>query len=80
MYSGSITRKSKSGVSTHDVTLEVQNQQLPRPSEWSFHLDLWQNPYAAARFHEVEIWSGEHLDLLISPGVIETPPTMILAQ
>jgi hypothetical protein len=37
---------------------------LPPPSAWTFHLDLWQNPYAVARFHGVKLWSKEHVDLL----------------
>ncbi len=45
-------------------TIEVADRILPDPSEWKFHLDLWQNPYAVARYHEVEPWSAEHWDLL----------------
>jgi len=44
--------------------LEVLPMTLPPPSEWSFHLDLWQNPYALARYHHVEPWSKEHFQLL----------------
>jgi len=64
IYSGSIARKSKSGVVNHSIRLEVINKQLPDPAEWTFHLDLWQNPFAVARFHNVELWSKEHLNLL----------------
>jgi len=46
------------------ITLEVLGQALPPPAEWSFHLDLWQNPYALARYHRVRPWSEEHLALL----------------
>ncbi len=44
--------------------VEVLDQVLPEPSEWEFHLDLWQNPYAVARYHHVELWSPEHFALL----------------
>ncbi|MGQ7870259.1 glycoside hydrolase domain-containing protein [Sunxiuqinia sp. sy24] len=44
--------------------LEVGDRILPEASEWKFHLDLWQNPYAVARVHNVELWSAEHWDLL----------------
>jgi hypothetical protein len=44
--------------------LEVINKSLPAPSAWSFHLDLWQNPYAVARFNGVKLWSQEHINLL----------------
>ncbi len=46
------------------LTLEVHDMLLPPPHEWSFHLDLWQNPFAVARWHDVELWSEEHLELL----------------
>jgi len=64
IYTGSITRKSSSGIVNHKINLEVINKQLPAPSEWTFHLDLWQNPFAVARFHGVGLWSEEHIDLL----------------
>ena len=43
-----------------DVSIRVADVALPSPSEWSYHLDLWQNPYAVARFHNAELWSDEH--------------------
>lgn len=44
------------------ISIQVLNRTLPDPSKWSFHLDLWQNPYAVARFHNVPLWSREHFD------------------
>ncbi len=55
--------KLKSGnkvISEFTFKIEVLNQTLPAPSEWSFHLDLWQNPYAVARVANTEPWSPEH--------------------
>ena len=46
------------------LKVEVVEQVLPEPSEWKFHLDLWQNPYAVARYHHVELWSPAHFTLL----------------
>lgn len=46
------------------LNLEVQPPVLPPPKDWLFHLDLWQNPYALARYHHVAAWSPEHLALL----------------
>ena len=46
------------------IVLEVADRTLPAPSEWSFHLDLWQNPYAVARYYEVPLWSQQHFDLM----------------
>jgi sialate O-acetylesterase len=63
-YTSTISRQSASGTVNHTVTLEVLDQVLPSPSDWSFHLDLWQNPYSVARFHQVEPWSEEHISLL----------------
>ena len=48
----------------HEYFLSVFNYLLPAPKEWSFHLDLWQNPYAVARVHNVELWSKEHFEVL----------------
>ncbi len=64
IYEGAVFRRSASGSEKHPVTLEVQDKLLPPPSEWSFHLDLWQNPFAVARYNGVELWSKEHFELL----------------
>ncbi|EON79073.1 Neuraminidase NanP [Lunatimonas lonarensis] len=63
-YQGAITRKSRSEAVSHPFTLEVQDMVLPPPGQWAFHLDLWQNPFAVARYHGVPLWSEEHLALL----------------
>lgn len=46
------------------LQLKVQDKILPEPSEWDYHLDLWQNPFAVARYHKVELWSDNHFELL----------------
>lgn len=48
----------------YEYFVNVPNYQLPAPKDWTFHLDLWQNPYAVARVHNVELWSKEHFDAL----------------
>lgn len=50
--------------SSYSLELEVLPQLLSTPREWEFHLDLWQNPYAVARYHNVEKWSEKHWDYL----------------
>ncbi len=50
------------------VNVQVDDMTLPEPSAWRFHLDLWQHPDAVARWHDVEMWSPEHLALL-KPGM-----------
>ena len=64
IYQGTISRQSASGTVNHSMSLEVLNATLPAPSEWSFHLDLWQHPDAVARYGRVALWSPEHLNLL----------------
>lgn len=64
-YVGLITvnaKKQKS--STLKIELTVENRSLPAPSDWSFRLDLWQNPYAVARYHNVPLWSKDHFDYM----------------
>ncbi len=59
-YSGKMTLISDKGRKNIPVEFKVAPYTLPEPSEWAFHLDLWQNPYAVARYHGVEPWSSEH--------------------
>lgn len=47
-----------------ELNLNVINKVLPKATDWKFHLDLWQNPYAVSRFHNVDPWSQQHWDLL----------------
>jgi len=65
LYSAELTLSSK-GEKDLTLTLDVDvlDRVLPDPSEWRYHLDLWQNPYASARVHGVELWSEEHFTLM----------------
>lgn len=64
IYQGTVSRRSASGTVSHPITLDVLDRSLPPPPAWSFQLDLWQNPFAVARYHGVELWSKEHCELL----------------
>jgi len=64
LYKGTITAKGKTGIHQVPYEIEVSNQVLPPSDQWSYHLDLWQNPFATARYYQVEPWSQEHFDLL----------------
>ena len=44
--------------------LEVLPLTLPAPKDWKFYLDLWQNPFAIARWHGVKPWSDKHFSLM----------------
>lgn len=49
------------------LSLNVVDETLPHYTEWAFHLDLWQNPYAVARTEGVEPWSEAHWEALKAP-------------
>lgn len=59
-YKGTVTADCDGKVLQVPCVLEVGKRVLPEPSDWSFHLDLWQNPYAVARYFNVPLWSEEH--------------------
>lgn len=64
-YSGEIAVKANGKKDMKlKINLEVLDKTLPNPSQWTFHLDLWQNPFAVARFNKVKLWSKEHFKLL----------------
>ncbi|MCD7935605.1 MAG: DUF4091 domain-containing protein [Tannerellaceae bacterium] len=64
-YKGTLTL---SGKNIPDMSLPfeilVLNRTLPAPSDWVFHLDLWQHPYSVARYYEVPLWSEAHFDAM----------------
>lgn len=51
-------------IETLEMNINVSDNILPDLENWSFHLDLWQNPFAVARFHNVPLWSDKHFDLM----------------
>ena len=52
------------GSVTLPLQLEVIAERLSEPSEWDFHLDLWQHPSSVARVEGVEMWSDEHFEAM----------------
>ena len=46
------------------LQVEVLNQTLKDPTEWIFHLDLWQHPTSVARAHGLELWSDAHFEAM----------------
>lgn len=42
------------------IVLDVVDRQLPPPSEWAYHLDLWQHPSSVAEIEGLEMWSDDH--------------------
>ena len=63
-YKGYVELDVNGKAAKYSYTVKVLDRTLPAPVEWAFHLDLWQNPYAIARVHNVELWSKEHFDVL----------------
>ena len=63
-YKGYVELVCNGKKNKYEYFVNVANYRLPAPKDWTFHLDLWQNPYAVARVHNVELWSKEHFDVL----------------
>ena len=63
-YKGEVELAVNGKKTRYGYSVKVLDRMLPAPKEWAFHLDLWQNPYAIARVHDVELWSNEHFDVL----------------
>ena len=65
VYKGTLT---VSGIGFNELKLnmevQVSERELPLPDQWAFHLDLWQNPYAVARYHQVPLWSEAHFEAM----------------
>lgn len=65
LYSGTLAvRDGDKLLAELKLTLRVKKDALPEPADWRFHLDLWQNPYAVARYYGVEPFSEEHFALM----------------
>lgn len=61
-YSGTLSIKAgKHTVAKLPLHIKVIDHTLPAPKEWQFHLDLWQNPFAEARYYGTPLWSDAHL-------------------
>lgn len=64
-YTGTVTvRGGGMGDKTLKLSVQVLNRALPKPQDWHLNLDLWQNPYAVARYYKVPLWSKAHFDAM----------------
>ena len=61
-YTAPVAVKGEGVAETLTLHLNVTERTLPAPSEWTYHLDLWQHPAAVARAEGVEVWSDEHFE------------------
>ncbi|MCM1347872.1 MAG: DUF4091 domain-containing protein [Firmicutes bacterium] len=67
LYSATLNLMSgnrKKPLASLKLNINVSNRTLPAPKDYAFYLDLWQQPYAIARYYGVAPWSDEHLKLL----------------
>lgn len=63
-YNGTIDVISKNGNATLNIAIKVQDQILPKPHDWQYRLDLWQNPWVISEYYHVKPWGNEHKALL----------------
>jgi hypothetical protein len=63
-YTGTVRVTAGPSSRALPVAITVAEAVLPPPDDWSFRLDLWQNPWAVAWHHQVEPWSAAHEALL----------------
>ena len=64
-YTGRLTVSGKNmKPQTLQMKIEVLDRTLPEPQKWHLNLDLWQNPYAVARYYNVPLWSKAHFDAM----------------
>ena len=56
-----VPRESKGGVySCGDLRITVLDRVLPPAKEWKYNLDLWQHPWAVARYNGLKAFSRKH--------------------
>ena len=54
IYSGEINVQSEKQNFKLQVSVKVQDHVLPKPHDWSYRLDLWQNPWVIAEYYKVK--------------------------
>lgn len=64
VYKGTLEIKSEKNSTVLNLQIKVQNHLLPKPYDWKFRLDLWQNPWIVALYYGVKPWAAEHKALL----------------
>lgn len=64
LYKGTVELRDTREKVSLALHVRIQKLVLPRPGDWKFRLDLWQNPWIIAWYYHVEPWSDEHILLL----------------
>lgn len=69
LYTGDLTIKNGDQViGKLALKIKVLDRTLPPAKDWAFHLDMWQNPFAEARYMEMEPFTAEHFEAM-RPGL-----------
>jgi len=63
-YAGTIKLQDEKENKVLHIKIKVHNQLLPKPHDWKYRLDLWQNPWAVAEYYHLKPWGPEHMALL----------------
>ncbi len=64
-YQGTLTvRCDENVVARLKLSVKALERILPAPADWSYHLDLWINPFTCAEYAGVPYWSDAHFALL----------------
>ncbi|MEG1580282.1 MAG: DUF4091 domain-containing protein [Bacteroidaceae bacterium] len=64
-YKGVLTVKNGATViGKLNLSVNVVNRVLPKPTEWSYHLDFWQNPFAEARYAGLKVFTPEFFEFV----------------
>jgi len=64
LYNGTVEVKTSNSTVKLQLKITVQNQLLPKPYDWKFRLDLWQNPSIISLYYGIKPWSDEFRTLL----------------
>lgn len=64
LYTGRVEVSSITESRSLEIRIRVLEQCLPDPVDWTFRLDLWQNPWAVCGYFGVKPWSESHEQLL----------------
>ncbi|MEG1574785.1 MAG: DUF4091 domain-containing protein, partial [Bacteroidales bacterium] len=51
-------------LNTLNITIHVLDKTLPKPSDYVFNVDIWQQPYSVSRYYKLPKWSKEHFDAM----------------
>lgn len=64
-YTGTLSLvRGDESIADIELSLQVVERSLPAPYDYTFHIDVWQQPYSVSRYYQVPVWSDEHFDAM----------------